>query len=91
MRRVSDFPPGHFAGWMPRDIVDALGWRAVRDPAEIEEHCRAVVREFPDQAASFRSGRKAVAGFLVSKVMDRTFGGADPALTRAALERILSR
>ncbi len=91
MKKVSDFPPGHFRGWAPSDVVEALGWRAVKDPGELEEHCGAAVREFPDQASDYRDGKKALLGFFMSKVMERTGGGADPALARAALERILSK
>lgn len=90
MKKVSDFPPGYFKGWDPKDVVRELGWKSVKDPSEIDEHCGAVVREFVQQAEEYREGKKALIGFFISKVMERTEGGADPAMTRKALERLLS-
>lgn len=89
MRRLSDFPPDHFTGWSPADVVKALGWKMVKDASELEEHCGAVVREFPAQAEELRAGKRALVGFFIAKVMERTAGGADPTLTRRLLEGML--
>ncbi|MFI5297758.1 MAG: hypothetical protein ACHREM_06620 [Polyangiales bacterium] len=63
--------------------------RYVKDVAELEAHARAVVAAHPDEADRYRNGRIGVLGFFIAKVMECTQGGADPPLTKAALERAL--
>lgn len=75
--------------WMPRKVARLLGLRAVNDPEEIREVCERVVAAHPEQAATYRKGKTKIIGFFIKYVMDETRNGADPTLTKAALEKLL--
>ena len=64
--------------------------RYVKDVAELEAHARSVVEANPAAATRYRKGKTGVIGHLIAQVMERTNGGADPPLTKAAFERVLA-
>jgi aspartyl-tRNA(Asn)/glutamyl-tRNA(Gln) amidotransferase subunit B len=74
----------------PRAVVDERGLRVVSDSGAIQAACERVLAAHPDQAASVRSGKKGVIGFLVGQVMKETKGSANPKLVNEVLEKLLA-
>ncbi len=77
------------SGEMPRVVIVAEGLAQVTDAVVVAEAVDAVLREFPDQVAEYRSGKVALFGFLVGQVMRRTSGRADARLVNEELSRRL--
>ena len=62
----------------PAAIVDARGWRVVKDTAAIAAALEAAIQESPGEWQKLLDGKQKVAGFFVGQVMKRTGGKADP-------------
>ena len=77
------------SGESPKEVVDRRGLQQVGDAASIGAEIEAVLAEFPDQVAEYRSGKTALFGFLVGQVMKRTGGRADARLVNEELRRRL--
>jgi Asp-tRNA(Asn)/Glu-tRNA(Gln) amidotransferase B subunit len=94
---VADPPKLDFSGidpetgerWLPRKVVKILGLRAVNDEEEIRAICSRVLKEKPQQAVVYRTGKGSVLGFFVKKVMDATRNGANPEITTRVLKELL--
>jgi aspartyl-tRNA(Asn)/glutamyl-tRNA(Gln) amidotransferase subunit B len=78
------------SGESPRAVIDREGLGQVRDSGAIGAEIDAVLAEFPDQVAEYRSGKQQVFGFLVGQVMKRTAGRADARLVNEELRRRLA-
>ena len=78
-----------FRGWMPSDVVKALGLRAYNDPEELRPICEKVVVENPKQAAIYRSGKDGILGYFIKQVMDATQDGANAQVAKSILEQLL--
>ena len=64
----------------PAAIVEARGLEQVSDRATLVRVVEAVVAEHPEEAAAYRAGKTALAGFFIGRVMARTAGRANPRL-----------
>ncbi|HYO97509.1 MAG TPA: Asp-tRNA(Asn)/Glu-tRNA(Gln) amidotransferase subunit GatB, partial [Polyangiaceae bacterium] len=73
----------------PQAVVEERGMRVVSNQAELRALCEALIAQFPNQAASVRSGKKGVLGFFVGQAMKETRGSADPKLVSDLLESLL--
>jgi aspartyl-tRNA(Asn)/glutamyl-tRNA(Gln) amidotransferase subunit B len=71
------------------DLIQERAWGSAVDETQLQEHVRAVVREFPSQVASFRSGKQALFGFLMGQLMKRTQRIGDPKVLGAWLRQEL--
>jgi aspartyl-tRNA(Asn)/glutamyl-tRNA(Gln) amidotransferase subunit B len=76
-------------GESPRSVIAREGLGQLSDIKAIEGEIAAVLAEFPDQVAEYRSGKEQVFGFLVGQVMKRSSGRSDPRLVNSALRRAL--
>ncbi|MFT4627055.1 MAG: glutaminyl-tRNA synthetase, partial [Myxococcota bacterium] len=78
------------AGGDPAAIVEARGWKTVRDEATIGGWVDAVLAANAAKVADYRGGRAGLFGFFIGQVMGRSRGQADPEtvnrLVRAALD-----
>jgi aspartyl-tRNA(Asn)/glutamyl-tRNA(Gln) amidotransferase subunit B len=79
------------SGLAPLAIVEAEGLARVSDDAAIREICEEVVRENPEQAATYQSGKVTLIGWFVGQVMAKSRGKADPQLARVVLEELLTK
>jgi aspartyl-tRNA(Asn)/glutamyl-tRNA(Gln) amidotransferase subunit B len=70
-------------------IVERSGLRQVSDVGELGQIADAVVLEYPDVVAKFRSGNEGVIGFLVGEVMKRSGGTANPKVAQELLRERL--
>ena len=70
-------------------IVAREGLAQLSDEGAIQAAVDAVVADSPEQAASYRGGRKAALGWFVGQVMRRTGGKANPQLVNALLKKKL--
>ncbi len=73
----------------PSDAIDRLGLRQVRDDQQLRTWMAAVVDEHPVQVAAYASGKRALLGFFVGKVMQRSAGRADPKAVARLLQQEL--
>ncbi|MCA1588566.1 MAG: Asp-tRNA(Asn)/Glu-tRNA(Gln) amidotransferase subunit GatB, partial [Chloroflexi bacterium] len=78
------------SGESPRAVIEREGLGQVSDPQAVSAEIDAVLAEFSDQVAEYRSGKQQVFGFLVGQVMKRTAGRADARLVNEALRRRLA-
>ena len=78
------------SGASPASVVEAKGLRQISDPGQIESTITAVMTEFADKVAEYRSGKVKLFGFFVGKVMAATGGKANPALVNEKLEKLLN-
>jgi len=88
MKKITDFPPGHFKGWSPKDVVEALEWRKLTDE-ELTTYCQQVINAHQDEVLKWRNGKRGLIGFFIAKVIDATCSCADPALTKQKLESLM--
>ncbi|MEW5837690.1 MAG: Asp-tRNA(Asn)/Glu-tRNA(Gln) amidotransferase subunit GatB [Pseudomonadota bacterium] len=70
-------------------IIDKKGLKQITDESAIIAMVDAVLVQFPEQVAEFRSGKDKVFGFLVGQVMNAAKGKANPAQLNAALKQRL--
>jgi aspartyl-tRNA(Asn)/glutamyl-tRNA(Gln) amidotransferase subunit B len=78
------------SGQAPAEIVDKEGLGKVSDEDAIREIIVGVIEDNPDQVATYKSGKTTIVGWFVGQVMKQSRGKADPQLTRAILEELLS-
>jgi aspartyl-tRNA(Asn)/glutamyl-tRNA(Gln) amidotransferase subunit B len=77
-------------GAAPHAIVEARGWRQVRDTGAIDAAVAAVVAANPDKVAEYRGGKEKMFGFFVGQVMKAMAGKGNPALVNEAVRRHLT-
>jgi aspartyl-tRNA(Asn)/glutamyl-tRNA(Gln) amidotransferase subunit B len=51
----------------------------------LEVHVDAVLADWPDKVAEYRTGKKGLIGLFMGEVMKRSGGSADPKTTTALL------
>lgn len=77
-------------GRSPAEIVEQEGLAKVSDEEALRAICAEVVRENPEQVATYRNGKTTLMGWFVGQVMKKSRGKADPQLARAILEKLLA-
>ena len=70
-------------------IIEKKGLKQITDASAIIAMVDAVLAQFPEQVAEFRSGKDKVFGFLVGQVMKAAKGKANPAQLNATLKQRL--
>lgn len=70
-------------------IIEKKGLKQITDEGAIAAIVDAVLAQFPEQVAEFRSGKDKVFGFLVGQVMKAAKGKANPAQLNAVLKQRL--
>ena len=75
----------------PAEVVRERGLAQVTDEGPIREAIEKVVAQNPNQHAQYRSGKSALLGFFVGKVLQATGGKANPALASRLLKERLDR
>jgi aspartyl-tRNA(Asn)/glutamyl-tRNA(Gln) amidotransferase subunit B len=73
----------------PRSVVEKEGLAQTSDPAAIEKLVEEVLGANPGVVAEYRSGKVAVAGFLVGQAMKASRGKADPQLVAELVKKRL--
>jgi len=76
-------------GGDPEAIVRERGLAQISDESEIAGIVARVIEQNPSQVEQFRSGKEAVAGFLVGQVMKATGGKAKPDVVNRLLRDAL--
>ena len=76
-------------GGDPAEIIARLDLAKAADSGALEPVIEKIVGANPDKVKSYREGKKNLLGFFVGQVMRETQNSADPALTRALLEKKL--
>ena len=79
------------SGKSAAEIVEARGLEQVSDEGLLANLVKQVLEENPEQVASFKAGKEAVANWLFGQVMRKAGGKANPQVVRAELERQLRR
>jgi aspartyl-tRNA(Asn)/glutamyl-tRNA(Gln) amidotransferase subunit B len=74
--------------WSPLKVVEILGMVAF-DPSKLDEVCREILAQHPDEVESFRKGKMKVMGKLIKAVLDVTSNGADARKAKETLENLL--
>jgi aspartyl-tRNA(Asn)/glutamyl-tRNA(Gln) amidotransferase subunit B len=75
----------------PERIVRRLGLSQVSDSQRIADWIEEVLREHPDQIASYFAGRSALLHFFVGRVMERSGGKANPSVVDRLLREELEK
>ncbi|MBI3318277.1 MAG: Asp-tRNA(Asn)/Glu-tRNA(Gln) amidotransferase subunit GatB [Candidatus Omnitrophica bacterium] len=73
----------------PAAVVQARGLAQVTDLAVLKEAALLVVKEQPQAAADYQSGKEQALMFLVGQLMRRTKGAASPAVSQEILRELL--
>ena len=74
----------------PEVIMDREGLRQISDTSAIEKILDEVLATNPKQVEQYKSGKTAVAGFLVGQVMKASRGQANPGMVQEMLKAKLS-
>ena len=77
------------SGQSPQMIVSEEGLAKVSDDSAIRAVCEEVLRESPNEVASYRGGKVTLIGWFVGQVMRKMRGKADATLARSILEELL--
>ena len=70
-------------------IIDDLGLKQVSDSSELESVVDDVLKNSPDEVASYKAGKTKVIGFLVGQVMKASKGKANPSMVNQILKQRL--
>ena len=70
-------------------LADSLGLRLVSQAGKVEIIMQTVMAANPSEVEKYRSGKKALLGFFVGKVMRELQGGADPKEVNECVARML--
>jgi len=76
-------------GKPPEVLVNEEGLAKVSDDSSIRTVCEEVLRESPNEVASYKSGKVTLMGWFVGQVMKKMRGKADAAMARTILEELL--
>ncbi|MFH0901221.1 MAG: Asp-tRNA(Asn)/Glu-tRNA(Gln) amidotransferase subunit GatB [Pseudomonadota bacterium] len=85
------FAKMYAAGESPRNIVEREGLTQVSDSSAIETASLEIIRANPKEVALYQSGKSALLGFFVGRVMKAMKGRANPGLVNDTLTRLLAR
>lgn len=77
-------------GGQADQVIDRLGLRQMSKSDDLKPLLKRIVADNPAVVAEFREGKGKALNVLVGKVMKETAGAANPALTRAMLEELIS-
>ncbi|MFN7924949.1 MAG: Asp-tRNA(Asn)/Glu-tRNA(Gln) amidotransferase subunit GatB [Bryobacteraceae bacterium] len=83
------FPKMYESGDAASAIMDREGLRQISDTSAIEKIVDEVIAANPKQVEQFKSGKTAVAGFLVGQVMKASRGQANPQMVNELLKKKL--
>jgi aspartyl-tRNA(Asn)/glutamyl-tRNA(Gln) amidotransferase subunit B len=78
------------SGDSPSTIMDREGLRQISDTGALEKIIDEVLSSNPKQVEQYKSGKAAVAGFLVGQVMKASRGQANPATVNEVLKQRLA-
>jgi len=70
-------------------IIDELGLKQVSDTSELESIVDDILKNSPDEVASYKAGKTKVIGFLVGQVMKASKGKANPGMVNQILQKKL--
>jgi aspartyl-tRNA(Asn)/glutamyl-tRNA(Gln) amidotransferase subunit B len=73
----------------PTEIVKLENLALVNDEGAIQAACEEIIRNSPNEVASFKAGKLTLMGWFVGQVMRKTQGKADPAIVKSLLESLL--
>lgn len=71
-------------------IIQRDGHHQTSDDSALEEIISALINQYPEQAADYRSGKDKLLGFFVGQIMKQTKGKADPELVNELVKKHLS-
>lgn len=75
----------------PESVVDARGWRVMKDTAVVERAVDEAISENPGEWQKLLEGKAKVIGYFVGQIMKKTGGKADPKDVNRVLEQRRSR
>lgn len=75
----------------PEDVVEARGWRVLKDTAAVERAVAEAISESPGEWQRVLEGKGKVIGYFVGQVMKKTGGKADPKDVNRLLEEQRTR
>lgn len=73
----------------PGDIVLTENLAQVNDEGAIRTACETVLKDSPNEVASYKGGKVTLMGWFVGQVMRKTQGKADPVMVKTLLENLL--
>ncbi len=73
----------------PRKIAKDLGLEQISGNTEIEEMVWQIIEKFPNQADSYRKGKKALLGFFMGQIMKQSGGKINPKTASKVLKQAL--
>lgn len=77
------------SGKSAQTIVAEEGLAKVSDDSAIRTVCEEVLRESPNEVASYRGGKVTLIGWFVGQVMKKMRGKADASMAKSILEELL--
>jgi aspartyl-tRNA(Asn)/glutamyl-tRNA(Gln) amidotransferase subunit B len=72
-------------------IIKERGFEQVSDEEELKRIVRDIIKEYPKEAASYRSGKTQIMGFFVGQVMKASKGKANPKLLSGIIKEMLEQ
>ncbi|MCL9683679.1 Asp-tRNA(Asn)/Glu-tRNA(Gln) amidotransferase subunit GatB [Legionella maioricensis] len=79
--------------WNGEEDVDAIikreGYQQMNDSSALEEMIRAVIQQYPEQAAEYKAGKEKLLAFFVGQIMKQTKGQANPEQINVLLRKNL--
>jgi aspartyl-tRNA(Asn)/glutamyl-tRNA(Gln) amidotransferase subunit B len=77
------------SGKSPGQVVEEKGLAQMTDTGAIEDICRQVVVDHPEQVGQYQGGKENLIGWFIGQVMAKTQGKADPGTVRGILQKLL--
>lgn len=78
-------------GKSPAALVESEGLARVSDEDAIREIILEIIKNNPDQVATYKGGKTTIIGWFVGQAMKQSRGKADPQVTRTILEELLAQ
>lgn len=73
----------------PDSIAKELGLQQISNNTEIEEIVQQIIAKFPNEANTYRNGKKALFGFFMGQIMKQSGGKVNPETASKVLKQTL--
>lgn len=77
--------------WQGEEDIEAIiqrdGHLQTNDDSGLEELVKALIQQYPEQAAELKAGKEKLLGFFVGQIMKQTKGKADPELVNELIKQ----
>ena len=73
----------------PKEIIQNENLAQVSDANQLTDVVKSIIKKYPTEVEKYKSGKKALFGFFMGKVMENLKGKSNPKILKNVLTEIL--